>query len=286
MTITTQQQQEVSFEQWGMATSAFIGSPSGAWFEVGCRAAELDSATAASFGDLFNELAEMGLKSDQHTSAPAVYRARIVEADPMVRAAVNWLNIVMPGFEVKSIYIDSAGTLSARDLLYTFTFRYPGLGPRIAEIPVPVFGSMPSGLQSLSTLLGKAPLLAATTELAAGQYAMAIFTAGATFAVYITAPHLEVIQEATTEAHRRWWQQKLNVDSLPHSHTGTVKLFDPAKQFGFIKPDDEGQDVFVHASAITTPGQPSLVAGQRVTYEIGQGRKGPKATNVRITPTS
>ena len=63
--------------------------------------------------------------------------------------------------------------------------------------------------------------------------------------------------------------------------TGTVKWFNSEKGFGFIAPDDSGPDLFVHFSAITGNGYRSLEDNQRVEYEIGQGQKGPQATNVQ-----
>lgn len=62
--------------------------------------------------------------------------------------------------------------------------------------------------------------------------------------------------------------------------TGTVKWFNSSKGFGFIVPDDGGNDLFVHHSEIKTDGYASLNEGQKVEFEIGQGKKGPCATNV------
>ena len=63
--------------------------------------------------------------------------------------------------------------------------------------------------------------------------------------------------------------------------TGTVKWFNEQKGFGFIAPEDGGDDVFVHQSNIEIEGYRTLDEGQRVEYEPGQGRKGPEATKVR-----
>jgi CspA family cold shock protein len=61
---------------------------------------------------------------------------------------------------------------------------------------------------------------------------------------------------------------------------GTVKWFNAEKGFGFITPDDGGADLFVHHSAIETTGFRTLDENQRVSFNVGQGQKGPQATNV------
>ena len=61
--------------------------------------------------------------------------------------------------------------------------------------------------------------------------------------------------------------------------TGQVKWFNNAKGYGFIGHDD-GNDVFVHYSAITGDGYRTLQEGERVEFEIVQGQKGPQAANV------
>ena len=60
---------------------------------------------------------------------------------------------------------------------------------------------------------------------------------------------------------------------------GTVKWFNDAKGFGFIE-QDGGQDVFVHHSAIKADGFKSLAEGERVSFEVVDGQKGPAAQNV------
>jgi CspA family cold shock protein len=62
---------------------------------------------------------------------------------------------------------------------------------------------------------------------------------------------------------------------------GTVKWFNAEKGFGFITPDGESADVFVHYSAIATDGYRSLDENQRVEFEVTQGQKGPQAEQVR-----
>jgi CspA family cold shock protein len=63
--------------------------------------------------------------------------------------------------------------------------------------------------------------------------------------------------------------------------TGTVKLFNAEKGFGFIAQDGGGADVFVHYSAIQSSGFRTLEENQRVEFEITQGAKGPQAEQVR-----
>ena len=62
--------------------------------------------------------------------------------------------------------------------------------------------------------------------------------------------------------------------------TGKVKWFDAKKGFGFITPDDGSKDLFVHHSEINVEGYTSLDEGQKVEFAIGEGKKGPCATNV------
>ncbi len=61
---------------------------------------------------------------------------------------------------------------------------------------------------------------------------------------------------------------------------GTVKWFNEKKGFGFISPDDGGDDLFVHHSEIKGTGYTNLEEGQKVEFEVGEGKKGPCATNV------
>jgi len=61
---------------------------------------------------------------------------------------------------------------------------------------------------------------------------------------------------------------------------GTVKWFNQDKGYGFITPDNGGEDLFVHFSAIQGSGFRSLEEGEKVNYEVGQGQKGPQAQNV------
>ncbi len=62
---------------------------------------------------------------------------------------------------------------------------------------------------------------------------------------------------------------------------GTVKWFNSEKGFGFVAVDSGEADVFVHYSEIQGKGFRTLEENQRVEFEVGQGTKGPQATNVR-----
>ena len=63
--------------------------------------------------------------------------------------------------------------------------------------------------------------------------------------------------------------------------TGTVKFFNSEKGFGFITPSNGEKDVFVHFSSVVGDGFKSLEDGQQVEFDVGEGRKGPEAQNVR-----
>ena len=63
--------------------------------------------------------------------------------------------------------------------------------------------------------------------------------------------------------------------------TGAVKWFSDEKGFGFITPDDNGKDLFVHHTSIQADGYRSLSEGAKVSYDAEQGPKGPQAQNVR-----
>lgn len=62
--------------------------------------------------------------------------------------------------------------------------------------------------------------------------------------------------------------------------SGTVKWFNSEKGYGFITQDDGGPDVFAHYSAISGGGYRELTEGQKVTFEVTQGQKGPQAENI------
>jgi len=64
--------------------------------------------------------------------------------------------------------------------------------------------------------------------------------------------------------------------------TGTVKWFNNTKGFGFITPDESGQDLFVHYSDVQMEGYRNLVEGQQVTFTFADGPKGPAASQVMV----
>lgn len=61
-------------------------------------------------------------------------------------------------------------------------------------------------------------------------------------------------------------------------NTGTVKFFNESKGFGFITPEDGGKDIFVHANGLVD----EIREGDKVTYEVEEGRKGLNAVNVKV----
>ncbi len=63
--------------------------------------------------------------------------------------------------------------------------------------------------------------------------------------------------------------------------TGTVKFFNTDKGFGFITPDDGTKDVFVHISAVEGSGLAHLTEGQKVSFDVEQDTRGPKAVNLQ-----
>jgi cold shock protein len=65
--------------------------------------------------------------------------------------------------------------------------------------------------------------------------------------------------------------------------TGQVKWFNNAKGFGFILPDDGGDDLFAHYSSITMEGYKTLKAGQTVSFDVVEGPKGLHAANIVAT---
>ncbi len=71
---------------------------------------------------------------------------------------------------------------------------------------------------------------------------------------------------------------------MPHmAINGTVKFFNSSKGYGFIHPDDDSSDAFVHVTALERAGIPGLAEGQKVSYDLEKGRDGKiSATNVQL----
>ena len=65
--------------------------------------------------------------------------------------------------------------------------------------------------------------------------------------------------------------------------TGTVKFFNTTRGFGFIAPDDGSKDIFVHISAVQQSEIEYLVEGQKVSFDVEEEARGPKAVNIRET---
>ncbi|EMI4255088.1 cold-shock protein [Vibrio parahaemolyticus] len=69
---------------------------------------------------------------------------------------------------------------------------------------------------------------------------------------------------------------------MSNKTTGSVKWFNETKGFGFIAPDNGTADVFVHFRSIASDGFKTLVEGQKVTFNVEQGGKGPQAADVTV----
>ncbi|MEQ9684081.1 MAG: cold-shock protein [Rhodospirillales bacterium] len=63
--------------------------------------------------------------------------------------------------------------------------------------------------------------------------------------------------------------------------TGTVKFFNQQKGYGFITPEDGSKDVFVHITAVEQSGMSGLAVGQKVSFEVQNEARGPKAVNLQ-----
>ncbi|AVF76285.1 cold-shock protein [Vibrio parahaemolyticus] len=69
---------------------------------------------------------------------------------------------------------------------------------------------------------------------------------------------------------------------MSNKSTGLVKWFNESKGFGFITPDNGGSDLFVHFKSIVSDGFKTLSEGQKVSFVVEQGNKGPQADNVTL----
>ncbi|WP_274884721.1 cold-shock protein [Vibrio harveyi] len=69
---------------------------------------------------------------------------------------------------------------------------------------------------------------------------------------------------------------------MSNKTTGLVKWFSESKGFGFITPDNGGSDLFVHFKSIVSEGFKTLSEGQKVSFVVEQGNKGPQAGNVTL----
>jgi CspA family cold shock protein len=79
-----------------------------------------------------------------------------------------------------------------------------------------------------------------------------------------------------------WNRKKLLCKEGVKMANGIVKWFNEKKGFGFIEQEDGGSDVFVHHSGINASGFKTLKEGERVSFDIEQGEKGPRAVNVTV----
>ncbi len=84
---------------------------------------------------------------------------------------------------------------------------------------------------------------------------------------------------ATTSHYANYLIKKIRIYIMSKT-TGIVKWFNEEKGFGFITQDNGGADVFVHFRAIASEGFKTLKEGQKVSFEVEQGQKGPQAANV------
>ncbi len=69
---------------------------------------------------------------------------------------------------------------------------------------------------------------------------------------------------------------------MAQENTGTVKWFSTEKGYGFIQPDYGGEELLVHHTGIAGSGIKALTEGDKVSYEVTEGRKGPRAANVSL----
>jgi CspA family cold shock protein len=84
---------------------------------------------------------------------------------------------------------------------------------------------------------------------------------------------------ATTSHYANYLIKKIRIYTMSKT-TGIVKWFNEEKGFGFITQDNGGADVFVHFRAIASEGFKTLKEGQKVSFTVEQGQKGPQAADV------
>lgn len=101
------------------------------------------------------------------------------------------------------------------------------------------------------------------------------------FSVFPLALSSHLIIQALSVSHYAIFYEFIyNKGHYMSKTTGIVKWFNEEKGFGFITQDNGGADVFVHFRAIASEGFKTLAEGQKVSFEVEQGQKGPQAANV------
>jgi len=96
---------------------------------------------------------------------------------------------------------------------------------------------------------------------------------------YFETP-LSLSADIGENAHGSIFPHTTNLGFTLKTETGVVKWFNNDKGFGFIMPDNGGKDLFAHFSEIQGSGHKTLEENQRVSFVVGQGQKGPCATQI------
>src|SRR3982750_1121803 len=97
----------------------------------------------------------------------------------------------------------------------------------------------------------------------------------------MTVAATHVCREQPGETNSRRGDEPVSFTRKGSMATGTVKWFNDSKGYGFITPDDGGEDLFAHFSAINMSGFKTLKEGQKVSFEVTQGPKGKQASNIQ-----